>query len=262
MAHLYFLILSSHIHLLSKDTMEFKKTTFPIKLINTYSWIKESSEVVCVSHSFVSDTLRLHGLQSTRLLCPWNSLGKNTGVRCHSLLQGIFPTQGLNPGFCITGRFFIFWATREVVVGSVQFSHSVLFHSLELHGLQQTRPPCPSPTNGVYLNWYPFRWWCHLTISSSVIPFYSGLQSLPASRSFPMSQFFTSGGQSIGVSVSVLPMNILNWFPLRWTGWISLQSKGLSRVFSNTTVQKHQCFSPQLSSQCNTHIHIWLLEKP
>ena len=97
MAHLYFLILSSHIHLLSKDTMEFKKTTFPIKLINTYSWIKESSEVACVSHSFVSDTLRPHGPQSTRLLCPWNSLGKNIGVHCHSLLQGIFLTQGSNP---------------------------------------------------------------------------------------------------------------------------------------------------------------------
>ena len=264
MAHLYFLILSSHIHLLSKDTMEFKKTTFPIKLINTYSWIKESSEVACVSHSFVSDTLRPHGPQSTRLLCPWNSLGKNIGVHCHSLLQGIFPTQGLNPGSYIIGRFFTFWATREVVVGSVQFSHSVLFHSLELHGLQQTRPPCPSPTNGVYLNWYPFRQWCHPTISSSVIPFYSGLQSLPASRSFPISQFSTSRGQSIGVSASasVLPKNILDLFPLRWTGWISLLSKGLSRVFSNTTVQKHQCFSTQLSSQCNTHIRTWLLEKP
>ena len=197
----------------------------------------------------MSDSLRLHGLQSTRLLCPWNSLGKNTGVRCHSLLQGIFPTQGLNPGFCITGRLFIFWATREVVVGSVQFSHSVLFHSLELHGLQQTRPPCPSTTNGVYLNWYPFRWWCHLTISSSVVRFSFRLQSFPASGSFQISQFFASGGQRIGVSAStsVLPMNIQDWFPLGWTGWNSLQSKGLSRVFSNITVQKHQFFGTQLS---------------
>ena len=105
--------------------------------------------------------------------------------------------------------------------------------------------------------------WCHPTISSSVIPF-SCLQSFPASGSFPMSQFFISGGQSNGVtaSASVLPVNIQSWFPLGWTGWISLQSKGLSRVFSNTTVQKHQFFGAQLSLYSNSHIHTWLLEKP
>ena len=104
----------------------------------------------------------------------------------------------------------------------------------------------------------------HPTISSSVVPFSSCLQSFPASGSFPMSQFFASGGQSIGVSTlaSVLPMNIHDWFPLGWTGWISLQSKGLSRVFSNTTVQKHRFFGAQLSSQSNSHIHTWPLEKP
>ena len=132
---------------------------------------------------------------------------------------------------------------------SVQFSHSVMSNSLPLHGLQHSRPPCPSPTPGVYSNSCPLSRWCHPTISSSVVLFSSHLQSFRASRSFPMSQFFTSGGQSIGVSAStsILPMNIQDWFPLGWTGWISLQSKGLSRVFSNTTVHKHQFFGAQLS---------------
>ena len=130
----------------------------------------------------------------------------------------------------------------------VQFSHSVTSDSLQPHGLQYARPPCPSPTPGAYWNSCPLSQWCHPTISSSVIPF-SQLQSLPASRSFPMSQLFKPGGQNIGVSASasVLPMNIQDWFPLGWTGWISLLSKGLLRVFSNTTVQKHQLFSTQLS---------------
>ena len=127
--------------------------------------------------------------------------------------------------------------------------------SLRPHGLQHTRPLCLSPTPGVYSNSCPLNQWCHPTISSSVFPFSSHLQSFPASGSFQMSQFFTSGGQSIGVSASasVLPMNVQNWFPLGWTGWISLQSKGLSRVFSNTTVQKHQFFGAQLSSLSNSH---------
>ena len=121
--------------------------------------------------------------------------------------------------------------------------------SLRLYGLQHARPPCPSPTPRVYSNSCPLSRWCHPTISSSVVPFSSSPQSLPASGSFHMSQFFTSGGQSIGVSASesVLPMNTQDWSPLGWTGWMSLQSKGLSRVFSNTTVQKHQFFSVQLS---------------
>ena len=132
---------------------------------------------------------------------------------------------------------------------SVQFSHSVMSDSLQPHGLQQARPPYPSPTPRVYSNSCPLSWWCHPTISSSVVPFFSHLQSFPAPGSFPMSQFFTGGGQSIGVSASasVLPMNIPDLFPLGWTGWISLLSKGLSRVFSNTTFQKHQFFSIQLS---------------
>ena len=128
-------------------------------------------------------------------------------------------------------------------------------NSLRPHELQHARPPCPSPTPGVHPNPCPLSQWCHATISSSVIPFSSCLQIFPASRSLPMSQFFTSGGQSIGVSASasVLPMNSQVWFPLGWTGWISFQSKWLSRVFSNTTVQKWQFFSTQLSLWSNSH---------
>ena len=119
------------------------------------------------------------------------------------------------------------------------------------------RPPCPSPTPRVYSDSCPLSQWCHPIISSCVVPFSSRLQSFPASESFPVSQFFASDGQSIGVSpsTSVLSMNIKDWFPLGWTGWISLESKGLSRVFSNTTVQKHQFFDTQLSLQSNSHIH-------
>ena len=142
-------------------------------------------------------------------------------------------------------------------ISSVQFSHSVVSDSLRPHESQHARPLCPSPTPGVHPNSCPFSRWCHPAISSSVIPFSSCAQSLPASGSFPMSQLFAWGGQSIRVSASasVLPMNIQGWSPLGWTGWISLQSKGLSRVFSNTTVPKHQFFSAQLSSQSNSCIH-------
>ena len=132
---------------------------------------------------------------------------------------------------------------------SVQFSGSVVANSLQSHEPQHTRPPCPSSTPGVYPNPCPSRWWCHPTISSSVIPFSSCPQSFPASGSFQMSQLFAWGGQSVGVSAStsVLPMNSQNLSPLGWTGWISLHSKGLSRVFSNTTAQQHQFFSTQHS---------------
>ena len=151
-----------------------------------------------------------------------------------------------------------------ISIGSVQFSCSVVSDSLQSHELQHARPPCPSPTPRVYSNSCPLSRWCHPTISSSVVPFSSCPQSLPASGSFPVSQLFAQGGQSIGVSASasVLLMNIQDWSPLGWTSWISSQSKGLSRVFSNTTVQKHQFFGTQLSSQSNPHIHTWPLEKP
>ena len=143
------------------------------------------------------------------------------------------------------------------------FSHSVMSNSLWPHGLQHTRLPCPSPSSIVCSNSCPWRQWCYPTISCSVSPF-SYLQSFPASGSFPMSCLFASGGQSIGdsASASVLPMNIQGRFPLELTGLISLQSKGLSRVFSNTTVQKHQFFGTQPSLWSNSHIHAWLLEKP
>ena len=146
---------------------------------------------------------------------------------------------------------------------SAQFSCSVMSNSLWTHGLQHTWLPCPTPTPGAYSNSCPSSQWSHPTFLSPVVPF-SYLQSFPPSGSFPMSLFFTSDGQSIGIwaSTSVFPMNIQDWFSLGWAGWISLQSKRLSRVFSNTTVQKHQFFSAQLSLWSNSHIHRWLLEKP
>ena len=147
---------------------------------------------------------------------------------------------------------------------SVQFRCSVMSDSLWPHELQHARPPCPSPAPGVHSDSLPSSQWCHPAISSSVVPFSSCSQSLPASESFPMSQLFAWGGQSTGVSAlaSFLPKNIQGWSSSEWAGWISLQSKGLSRVFSNTTVQKHQFFSAQLSSQSNFYIHKRPLEKP
>ena len=144
------------------------------------------------------------------------------------------------------------------------FSRSVVPDSLWPHGLQHTRVSCPSPTPRSCSNSCPLSSWCHPTISSSVVSFSSCPQSFPVSGPFPVSQLFTSSGHRIGASASasVFPMNIHDWFPLGLTGWISLQSKGLSRVFSNTTVQKHQFFSAQLSLWSNSHIHTRLLEKP
>ena len=146
---------------------------------------------------------------------------------------------------------------------SVQFSCSLCL-TLQPHEPQHIRPPCPSPTPRVHSDSRPSSQLCHPAISSSVVPFFSCPQSLPASESFPVSQLFAWGGQTTGVSAlaSFLPKNTKDWSPLEWTGWISLQSKGLSRVFSNTTVQKHQFFCAQLSSQANSHIHTWPLEKP
>ena len=157
-----------------------------------------------------------------------------------------------------------FQEEEKASISILQYRRSVISDSLRPHGLQQARLPCPSPTTGACSNPCPLSQWCHPTISSSTVPFSSCLQSFPASESFPVSHFFTSGGQNIGVSASasVLPVNIQYWFPLGWTLWVSLQSKGLSRVFSNTTVQKHQFFSAQLSLWFNSHIHTWLLEKP
>ena len=170
-----------------------------------------------------------------------------------SSIHGIFQARVLECG-----------ATAFCITSSVQFCRSVVSNSLQPHEPQHARPPCASPTPGVHPNPCPLSWWCHPTSSSSVVPFSSCLQSFPASGSFQMSQLFASGGPSIGVSAStsVLSKNSQGWSPLGWTGWISLQSKGLSRVFSNTTVQKHQFLCAQLSLQSNSHIHTWLLEKP
>ena len=147
---------------------------------------------------------------------------------------------------------------------SDQISRSVVSDSLRPYEPQHARPPCPSPTPGVHSDSCLSSQWCHPAISSSVVPFSSCPQSLPASESFPMSQRFTWGGQSTGVSAlaAFLPKKSQGWSPSEWTGWISLQSKGLSRVFSNTTVQKHQFFSTQLYLYSSSHIRAWPLEKP
>ena len=164
------------------------------------------------------------------------------------------------------GRFFTtepFRSPRNNI-RSDQISRLVMSDSFRPHESQHARPPCPSPTPGVHSDSCPSSQWCHPAISSSLVPFFSCAQSLPASESFPMSQLFARGGQSTGVSdlASFLPKKSQGWSPSEWTGWISFQSKGLSRVFSNTTVQKHQFFGTQLSSQSNSHIHTWPLEKP
>ena len=151
-----------------------------------------------------------------------------------------------------------------VIYCSIQFSHSVVSDSLRPHESHHARSPCPSPTPGVHSDSCPSSRWCHPAISSSIVPFSSCPQSLPASESFQMSQLFTRGGERIGVSAlaSVLQMNTQDWSPLEWTGWISLQSKGPSRVFSNTTIQKHQFFGALPSWLSNSHIHTWPMEKP
>ena len=190
-------------------------------------------------------------IQTTHAPCLFNLYAEY--IMCH---DGLDEAQA---GIKIAGRNI---DNLRYADQSVQFSHSVVSDSLQPCGLQHARLPCPSPMPRAYSNSCPSSRWCHPTISSSAVPF-SCHQYFPESGSFPMSQFFTSGGQSIGVSASawVLPMNIRDWFPLGWTGWISLQSKGLSRIFSNTTVQKHQFFSAQLSFWSTSHIHTWLLEK-
>ena len=194
--------------------------------------------------SVMSKSLWSHGLYS-----PWNSPGQSTGVG--SLSPEDLPNPGIEPRSAILQGDSLPAKPpgKPIKWSSVQFSHSVVSDSLWPHGLQHTRPPCPSPTPGVYSNSCPLRWWCHPTITSSVVPFSSCLPSFQASGSFQMNQFFASGGQSIGASASasVLPMNTQDWSPLGWTGCISLQPKGISTVFSNTTVQKHQFFGTQLS---------------
>ena len=219
------------------------------------------------SSSVVSDSLWPHGLQHTRLPCPLSIPGlmyTHTHTHPHTPQYtwwedewGCFESMSLYINLRIFANLKIF---NLLIIGhemdhyiclyfSAQVSYSVMSDSLQPHGLHHTRLPCPSPNPGVYSNSYPSRQWCYPTISSFDIPFSSHIQSFLASGSFPMSQFFTSGCQTTGASASasVLPMNIQDWSPLGLTGLISLQSKGLSRVFSNTTVQKHQFFSAQFS---------------
>ena len=188
-----------------------------------------------------------------------------------------FPNEWLFPWlftiFILQGKAFLdvklavpslIWWVHRPGTSSDQVSHSVVSDSLWPHESKHSRPPCPSPTPGVHSDSCPSSQWCHPAISSSVVPFCSCPQSLPASESFPMSQLFAWGGQNTGVSTlaSFLPKKSQGWSPLEWTGWTSLQSKGLSRVFSNTTVQKHQFFGTQPSSQSNSHIHTGPQEKP
>ena len=188
----------------------------------------------------------------TRSRVNWYTWGENSPLFLSlNFTTDLLKVKNLEMKICFC--FLIYykhrWLLHLYVDNSVQFSHSVVADSLWPRGLQHTRPPCPSPTPKVYSNSCLLSWWCHSAISSSVSPFFSRIQSFPASGSFPMSQFFASSGQSIGASASasVLPVNTQDWSPLGWTGWISLQSKGLSRVFSNTTVQKHQFFGAQVS---------------
>ena len=162
-----------------------------------------------------------------------------------------------------SARDYISRDSTRLISCKLQFSCSVMSNSLRPHELQHTRLPCPSPTPRAYSNSCPLSRWCHPTISSSVIPSPPAF-NLSQQRSFPKSQLFISGGETIGASASesILPMNIQDWFPLGLTGWISLQAKRLSRVFANTTVQKHQFSGAQFSLWSNSHIHTWLLEKP
>ena len=188
-----------------------------------------------------------------------------------SCLTSCDPMDCSPPGSSIHGIFqarVLEWVaisfSRRKSINSVQFSCSVVSNSLWPHESQHARPPCPSPTPGIHSDSGPSSQWCYPAISSSFVTFSSCPQSLPASESFPMSQLFAWGGPSTGFSAlaSVLPKKSQGWSPSEWTGWISLQSKRLSRVFPNTTVQKHQFFGTQPSSQSNSHIHTWPLEKP
>ena len=204
----------------------------------TYMWRE-------VKVSVMSDSLWPHGLNG-----PWDSPSQSAGVGSHSVLRGIFLTQGSNPGL-LHCRWTLHQLSHQESL-CIQFSSVQSLSRVRLFAtprIAARRAPCPSQTPGVYSNSCPSSKWCHPAISSSVVPFSSCPQSLPALGFFPMSQLFAWGGQSIGVSASasVLPMNTQDWSPSGWTGWMSLQSKGLSRVFSNTTVQKHQFFGAQLS---------------
>ena len=185
------------------------------------------------------------------------------GLTCPGNLHFIFRVTSYIAEFLQWIGMVFIKTTTLFYIHPPQFSRFIMSGSLWPRGLQHARPPCPSPTPRACSNSCPLSWWCHLANSSSVVPFTSCLEYFPASGSFLMNQFFASSGQSVGASASalVLRMNIQDWLPLGLADWISLQSKGLSRIFSNTTVQKHQLFGALLSLWSNSHIHIWLLEK-
>ena len=218
----------------------------------------------------MSNLLLPYGLSPTSLPSPWYFPGKNTRAGCQALLQGIFQTQGSNPCLlCLLHcrKVLYQWTTREAQISTLQFSsvqllsHVWLFATPWMAACQASLSITNSRSPLKPMSIQSVMPSSHLILCS---PFSSCVQSLPASGSFPMSQHFAWGGRSTGVSASasVLPMNTQDWSLLGWTGWISLQSKGLSRVFSNTTVQKHQFSGTQHSSQSNSHIHTWPLEKP
>ena len=206
----------------------------------SFRFIISTNHCCSSKSSCFSDSLRISLIiyYLPPLMCPI----VNLWLHCNSCYIPQFTTY--LPKSCLP-------LTSWAQFSSVQFSHSVVSESLLPHESKHARPPCPSPTPRVHSDTCPSSQWCHPAISSSVVPFSSCPQSLPASESFPMSQLLVSGGQSTGISAlaSVLPKKSQGWSPSEWTGWISLQSKGLSRGFSNTTVQKHQFFSTQLSSQ-------------
>ena len=239
----------------SKKQGDFQKNIY-------FCFIDYAKTFDCVDHNNLWKILKEIGI-ADHLTCLLRNLyaGQEATVRTwHGTTDWFQIGKGARQGCILSPCLFNFYAGFS----SVQFSLSVMSDSLWTHESQHTRTPCPSPTPGVHSDSGPSSQWCHPGISSSAVPFSFCPQTLPGSESFPMSQLFAWGGQSTGVSALELfpPKKSQGWSPLEWTGWISLQSKGLSRVFSNTTVQTHQFFNAQPSSQSNSHIHTWPLEKP
>ena len=229
------------------------------------SEVAQSCPTLCDSMDCSSPGSSVHGIFQARVL-EWVAIALSDGLLILTSIFEVLKIYLLNPqSMHGTHKHNVELNKPEAkIISSVQFGCSVLSDSLRPHESQHARPPCPSPTPGAYSNSYPSSQWCHPAISSTVAHFSYCPQTLPGSGYFRTSQLFTWGGQSTGVSASasVLPINTQDWSPLGWTGWLSLQSKRVSTVFSNTTVQKHQFFNVQLSSQSNSHIHTWPLEKP
>ena len=239
-----------------KDVLDSKIKKFEWKSLITWLRVTGTMKWFSIKSQFYENVFFFIWKAAVNSSCPLGGLlhGWGTGV-----WRRLFYTY-----FHCFSMFLFLFILYTIYMCSVQFSCSVVSDSLQPHESQHTRPPCPSPSSWVHANSRPSSWWRHPAISSSVVPFSSCPQSLPASESFPVSQLFAWDGQSTGVSALALflPKNTQGWSPLEWTSWISLQSKGLSRVFSNTTLQKHQFFGAQPSSQSNSDIHTWPQEKP